>query len=38
MELFLVVGRDGNLHKVQLGRFRVGVRKKKSHSKASLVV
>ncbi|KAK4807515.1 hypothetical protein QYF61_023738 [Mycteria americana] len=36
-ELFLVVGREGNLHKVQLGRFRVDARKKKPHSKSILV-
>ena len=38
MELFLVVGREGRLHKEQLGRFRVDVREKKCHSKCSLVV
>ena len=38
MELFLVVGREGNLRKVQLGRFRLDVLRKKCHSKGSLVV
>ena len=35
MELFLVVGREANLHKVQLGRFRLDVLKNKCHSKGS---
>ena len=38
MELSLVVGREGNLHKVQLGRFRLDVLRKKCDSKGSLVV
>ena len=38
MELFWVVGREGNLQKLQLGSFRVEVIKKKSHSEGSLVV
>ena len=36
MELFLVGGREGNLHKVQLGKLEM--RKKKSQSKGSVVV
>ena len=38
MELFLVVGREGNLRKVQLERFRLDVLRKKCQSKGSLVV
>ena len=36
MELFLVGGREGNLHKVQLGKLEM--RKKQSQSKGSVVV
>ena len=38
MELFLVVGREGNLCKVRLERFRLDVLRKKCHSKGSLEV
>lgn len=37
-EVFLLAGREGNLYKVQLGRFRLKVRKEKCLSKGGLGV
>ena len=38
MEIFLGVGRERNQYNVQLGRFRLKVRKEKCHSKGGFVV
>ena len=38
MEHFLVVGGEGNLKKVYLGRFRLHLKKRLSHSNGSIVV
>ena len=38
VKLFLVVGREGPFQKVQLGRFRLQGRNKKSPSKGNVVV
>ena len=38
MEIFLLMGREGNIYKVQLGKCRLQVRKEKCLSKGGLVV